>query len=121
MILNDSGGSAELYEGWKQVTLTPTVSEDNVDLSATNRDADVTLSDTGADLEIGKVVEVVCDSFTGSQIDPSDPTRLGGSQVVERPDYVFRFLLEDVLGQTPEILNLDSYASAGAIWGAAGT
>jgi hypothetical protein len=121
VILDDSGGSAELYEGWKQVTLTPTVSEDNVDLSATSRDADVALSDTGADLEIGKVVEVACDSFTGSQIDPSDPLRLGASNIVERPDYVFRFLLEDVLGQTPTILNLDSYAEAGAIWSAAGT
>ncbi len=104
---NEDSGAINLYEGWKLVTMNPTVSETTQDLSATTIITNVAINVTGANLEIGDVVEVVC-----SGIQAEDWTADLGTGTVDRPDRVMRWFIQEALGQTAEIIDEDSYADA---------
>lgn len=103
--------SAAVYEAWKEVTLNPAISESLINLSSTNRDADVEIS--GADIEVGDRVEVVIDGIPVPDASGrfGDPTASGTA--IQRPDAVLRWILEVALGQ-PGILSEQAYQAAAA-------
>ena len=94
-INNESSGANNIYEGWKEVTMTPAVSESTINLASTDRDTDVEVS--GANIEIGDIVEV---SINGVPI-PNDTGRYGpttaSGQPIERPDAIMRWIIEQAL------------------------
>lgn len=106
---NESSGQIDVHEGWKEVTMSPSVSEDQIDLSDTSRDTDVKVS--GADVEVGERVEVIVDG----PVTPDGSGRWGPvgetGVPIERPDAVMRWFLEVVLGE-PGIIDEDAYAEA---------
>jgi hypothetical protein len=120
VVVQTSVTQCDLYEGWKEISSTPSVSEDTKDLSNTTRDTDVAVDVSGADIEIGDKVEVVID---GIPI-PDDTGRFGpttaSGTAIQRPDGVARWFLEEVLGQTEDIIDLATYSGSGANYDANG-
>jgi len=113
VVVNDpSPTQCDVFEGWKEVGLSPDVDESFIDLSNTDRTLDTEISVSAADLEIGETVEVVID---GVPIDASGrfgPLTASGT-ALQRPDHVARWFLEEALGQTSAIIDLAGYAAAG--------
>lgn len=107
-IVNSGGSSTvDLFEGWKEVKLNPSVSETTRNLTTVDRTQDVAINVTGANAEVGEKVEVVIDGL------PSPDSARFGTGTITRSDYIMRWFLEEVLGQSSDIINLDSYSAAG--------
>lgn len=101
--------SATCFEGWKEVTMEPTVSETTQNLSNTSIIQNVEIAVTGANLEVGEKVEVVVDGLDASDWTSPDL----GSGTIDRPDYVARWFLLEALGQTEEVIDTEGYSAAG--------
>ena len=97
VIGNENSGSFNLYEGWKMVTMTPTVSEATKDLRPTNLTTSVAHNVSAGDIEIGEKVEI---TINGVPI-PDDSGRFGlttaSGEPIERPDAVMRWVIEEAL------------------------
>ena len=104
-----AGATMDLFEAHKDVTVSPTVTEDLIDLTAVDLDTDVRVS--GAEIEVGSAVEAI---VSGPLI-PDDSGKFGpvtsSGTPIERPDGVMRYILENALGQVG-IIDEDAYAAA---------
>ena len=120
VILNDSGGTALLYEGWKEVTMAPSVSEDLVDLTDTTRTQDVAVDVSGANIEVGDKVEVVINGIpvpdTTGRYGPTDAF----GDPIERPDGVARWILVEAMGESENIIDPPTYSGAASTYEAEG-
>jgi len=109
-----------VWEAWKEVTHTPLVSEDTKDLRFTTRTADVAIDVSGANIEVGDLVEAVVDG-----VPVPDNSGLFGSPTasgtaIQRPDAVARWLLTRALGQTEAVIDVATYSGSGAAYDANG-
>jgi len=102
--------TAFVFEGRKEVITQGQVTEQLRDLTDTTRTVNVAHNITAANLAVGSKLTVVCSGVQGTDFHPSNY----GTGTMTRPDHVMRWLIQEALGEADDVMDLTSYATAGA-------